>query len=290
MNGKTTLRLPEWFKVERRSGENYGRVRGLVSGHGLHTVCQEALCPNIWECWNSGTATFMILGERCTRDCRFCGVPAAVRPLRPDPAEPEKIAESAAALGLAWVVITSVTRDDLADYGAGHFSACVKAILDRCPGTSVELLIPDFRGEPRYLDTVAASGASVIAHNVETVPSLYGKVRPQADYARSLGVLKYLAETANGRYSVKSSIMVGLGETTEEVQAVLSDLAATGCASATIGQYLPPSKEHLSVERFYTPAEFSTLAEYAKKAGIDRVASGPLVRSSYMAHELAGGS
>ena len=288
MDLKTGTRLPDWFKVEVRSGDNFSRLKGLLDEHGLHTVCRGARCPNLWECWNAGTATFMILGDSCTRNCRFCGVPPArsVRP--PDPREPEKIAETAARLGLAWVVITSVTRDDMPDGGASHFQACVKAVRSRCPGTSVELLIPDFRGERRALETVAASGAAVIAHNVETVPRLYAEVRPEADYQRSLEVLSWLASHSEGRYTVKSSIMVGLGEETGEVLAVLGDLAQAGCSAATLGQYLPPSKKHLPVKKYYTPEEFTGLAEFAKKAGIPRVASGPLVRSSYLAHELAG--
>ena len=280
--------LPGWFKVRIHSGDNYKQVKGLLSGHGLHTVCQGARCPNIWECWNAGTATFMILGERCTRNCSFCGVPGTLSPAPPDPGEPVRIADSVSRLDLSWAVLTSVTRDDLPDYGAGHFAACVRAIHGRSPQCGVELLIPDFKGDKDALEAVACSGAEVLAHNVETVPRLYPQVRPEADYAVSLEVLKYLARTSKGRYTVKSSLMVGLGESLAELEEVLKELAGAGCEAVTLGQYLPPSREHYPVQRYYTPEEFETLAELARGSGIARVASGPRVRSSYLAHELAG--
>ena len=280
--------LPGWFKVRIHSGEKYGQVKGLLSGHGLHTVCQGARCPNIWECWNAGTATFMILGERCTRNCTFCGVPGTLSPTPPDPEEPGRIADSVSRLGLSWAVLTSVTRDDLPDYGAGHFNACVRAIHERSPLCGVELLIPDFKGDKEALDTVARSGAAVLAHNVETVLRLYPLVRPEADYAVSLSVLRYLAGKAKGRYTVKSSLIVGLGESLEELEKVLKNLAGAGCVAVTLGQYLPPSLEHYPVQRYYSPEEFEKLAELARGCGIARVASGPRVRSSYLAHELAG--
>jgi lipoic acid synthetase len=287
-NERRKERLPEWMTVKLDCGENYTRVRGLLRRHQLHTVCQSARCPNQWECWNQGTATFMVLGGVCTRGCKFCGVPPASRPAAPDPGEPAAVAEAVAELELNWAVVTSVTRDDLPDGGAGHFAACVAEIRKLRPECGVELLIPDFGGSGDSLRIVAASGADVIGHNVETVPRLYERVRPEADYGRSLDVLRKLVELSGGTFSVKSSLMVGLGETEEEIAAVMSDLAADGCDSATLGQYLPPSKNHLPVERYYTPEEFDRLADIARAAGIAKVASGPKVRSSYMAHNLQG--
>lgn len=281
-------RLPGWFKVRIHSGENYSRVKGLISAHGLNTVCQVARCPNIWECWNSGTATFMILGSRCTRHCRFCGIPPTRSPSPPDPAEPEKIADSVERLGLSWAVLTSVTRDDLPDYGADQFARCVKLIHHRRPQCGVELLIPDFKGDREALKVVATSGARVLAHNVETVPRLYPEVRPEADYRVSLAVLEFLAGKSNGTFRVKSSLIVGLGERFDEIGSVLEDLAAAGCSAVTLGQYLAPSRKHYPVRKYYTPDEFEQMARMARESGIERVASGPLVRSSYQAHRLAG--
>ena len=286
--GRRQERLPKWLTVKLDCGENYTRVRGLLRRHQLHTVCQSARCPNQWECWNQGTATFMVLGGVCTRGCKFCGVPPTSRPAPPDPGEPKAVAEAVAELELSWAVVTSVTRDDLPDGGAGHFAACVAEIRKLRPECGVELLIPDFAGNEDSLRTVAESGADVIGHNVETIPRLYPPVRPDADYARSLDVLRRLVELSGGAFSVKSSLMVGLGENEEEIARVMSDLAATGCDSATIGQYLPPSKKHLPVERYYSPEEFNRLADIARSAGIAKVASGPKVRSSYMAHHLQG--
>ncbi len=288
--GETARRrkLPDWLTVRLDCGENYTRVRGLLGKHRLNTVCREARCPNQWECWNKGTATFMVLGNVCTRGCRFCGVPAARHLSAPDPGEPAAVARAVAELELNWAVITSVTRDDLPDGGAEHFAACVREITSRSPGCGVELLIPDFGGDNEALSTVAGSGADVIGHNVETVPRLYGSVRPEADYRRSLDVLRTLVRLAEQKYSVKSSLMIGLGENEQEIESVLSEIAATGCDSVTLGQYLPPSKKHLRVERYYTPAEFDKLGRAARRAGIAKVASGPKVRSSYLAHQLQG--
>ncbi len=283
-----TRKLPDWLTVKLGCGENYTRIRNLLSKHKLNTVCQGARCPNQWECWNQGTATFMVLGDVCTRGCRFCGVPPTTSPLPPDPGEPSAVAQAVAELELNWAVITSVTRDDLPDGGAEHFAACVREIRARIPGCGVELLIPDFGGDRELLATVAVSGADVIGHNVETVPRLYASARPQADYGRSLDVLRTLVELGAGRFSVKSSLMLGLGETEEEIKSVLHDIAATGCDSATLGQYLQPSKQHLAVERYYTPEEFDRLGDTARRAGIAKVASGPKVRSSYLAHQLQG--
>ncbi|MBW7998427.1 MAG: lipoyl synthase [Candidatus Glassbacteria bacterium] len=290
---KSTIRerrLPDWLSVRLDRGENYTRVRGLLRKHRLNTVCQGARCPNQWECWNQGTATFMILGGLCTRGCTFCGVPPDAGPGAVDPGEALAVARAVAELELDWTVITSVTRDDLPDGGAGHFAACVAETRRLSPECGVELLIPDFGGDTDSLRTVAESGAVVIGHNVETVPRLYGRVRPQADYNRSLDVLCRLVRLGEGRYSVKSSLMVGLGESEDEIGEVLDDLAATGCDTLTLGQYLRPSKNHLKVERYYTPGEFDRLAETARSRGIAKVASGPKVRSSYMAHQLQGRS
>jgi len=281
--------LPEWFKVRVHSGEQFRKIRRMCKERGLNTVCVSAGCPNIWECWNSGTATFMILGHACTRDCTFCRVPGAKSPARVDPEEPRKVAEMIERLELSWAVVTSVTRDDLADGGAGAFAECVRSIHRARSRCGVEILIPDFAGNTRALDTVISSSPQVIAHNVETVPRLYATVRPQADYLRSLKILEYVAEKSEGNFMVKSSLMVGLGETDSEIRAVIGDLARCGCRVMTIGQYLPPSKKHHPVARYYTPEEFDLLAETARRAGIRQVAAGPLVRSSYQAHRLAVG-
>jgi len=282
--------LPEWFRVQVRSGESYSRLSRLLAKQGLNTVCQGARCPNIWECWNHGTATLMILGAACTRDCRFCGVPHLASPAAPDPAEPEQAAEAVESLNLGWAVITSVTRDDLQDGGAEHFARTVTAIHARRPACGVEILIPDLRGNRDALTAVAGCGAQVIAHNLETVPRLYPKARPQADYALSLEVLRYLAEISGGRYRVKSSLILGLGESEDELRPVFDDLVGAGVTALTLGQYLPPGKKHLAVERYWSPEEFDCLAGVARAAGIGHVAAGPLVRSSYHAHELAGRS
>jgi lipoyl synthase len=281
--------LPEWFKVRIHSGEQYGRISRMLEHGGLNTVCRGAGCPNIWECWNSGTATLMLLGDSCTRNCTFCGVPACRAPSAPDPEEPRKAARMIEQLELSWAVLTSVTRDDLPDGGASVFAECVKLIHGSLPDCGVEVLIPDFAGSTAALDTVIAGGPQVIAHNVETVPRLYCAARPQADYNRSLKVLEYLSGKSDGNYAVKSSLMVGLGEREDEILRVIRDLARYGCRAMTIGQYLPPSKKHHPVARYYSPEEFDQLAEKAREEGISHIASGPLVRSSYQAHSLAKG-
>ena len=279
--------LPEWFKVRIHSGEQYGRISRMLENGGLNTVCKGAGCPNIWECWNSGTATLMILGNSCTRNCTFCGIPVCRNPSAPDPEEPEKVAKMIAQLGLSWAVLTSVTRDDLQDGGASVFAECVKLIHAALPDCGVEVLIPDFTGSTTALDTVIACKPQVIAHNMETVPRLYSAARPQADYNRSLGVLEYAAGKSDGNYMVKSSLILGLGEREDEILGVISDLARCGCSAMTIGQYLPPSRKHHPMARYYSPEEFDRLAEKAREAGISHVASGPLVRSSYRAYDLA---
>jgi len=269
------LRLP--------SGPAYERVRGLIAAGGLHTVCQEARCPNAWECFSRQTATFLILGGCCTRDCRFCNVPSGV-PLPPDPDEPRRVAEAAGLLGLEHVVVTSVTRDDLPDGGASHFAAAIRAIRERLPSARVEVLIPDFAGDPKALATVVAAGPDVLNHNLETVARLYPRVRPQAGYRRSLELLER-AGRLDAALPTKSGLMLGLGETREEVLQAIGDLRRAGCRLLTLGQYLRPSPRHLPVTRYLPPEAFDLLKEQALAMGFDAVASAPLVRSSYRAGE-----
>lgn len=271
------------------TGKAYADTHGLVEKHGLRTVCQSARCPNVFECFSKKTATFLILGGQCTRACAFCNIghsPQTSLP-PPDPDEPRRVALAALELGLAHAVVTSVTRDDLPDGGAGHFAATVAALREAYAQAgsrlSVELLIPDFQGDPQALALVLAAAPDVLNHNVETAPRLYPLIRPQADYARSLELLRRAA--ASGA-TAKSGLMVGLGERDEEVEAVLADLAAAGCGLITIGQYLPPSREHLAPERYVEPATFERYAVVAKALGVPQVHSGPLVRSSYHAAEF----
>lgn len=254
-------------------------MQALIAGEGLHTVCQEARCPNLWECYARNTATFLILGDRCTRDCRFCAV-AHGTPAPPDPEEPERVARAAAEMGLSYVVITSVTRDDLADGGAAHFAAAIAAVRRHLPQARVEVLIPDFQGRPEALSTVIRAAPDVINHNVETVPRLYPQVRPQADYRRSLALLGRIA--ASG-IPAKSGLMLGLGERAEEVRSVLEELCRAGCRILTLGQYLQPSPAHLPVAAWVPPEEFEAWRRLALAIGFDEVASAPLVRSSYRA-------
>jgi lipoic acid synthetase len=286
---------PDWLKVRLKTNEEFHRVQKLVEGLSLHTVCQEARCPNIHECWCLGTATFLIMGDICTRHCGFCSVEKG-RPAPLDPAEPDRIARAVETLSLDFAVITSVDRDDLPDQGAGHFVATIHAVKSRVPHCKVEVLIPDFNGDPGRLETVLAAGPDVLAHNIETVKHLYARVRPIADYENSLAVLAEAAhyrDRGKLRISVKSGIMVGLGETMSQILETLADIAATGCDIMTIGQYLSPRKRSLPVERFYTPPEFEQLRQQALELGFKYVESGPLVRSSYHAREqeesIAGG-
>lgn len=254
---------------------------------GLHTVCQEAGCPNIWECFSSNTATFMIMGDQCTRSCRFCAVgQGPVAPL--DAKEPEKVAKAAQSLGLKYVVVTSVTRDDLPDGGAGVFAKTTAAIRKQIPGVQIEVLVPDFQGNAAAINRVVSAGPDVLNHNIETVPRLYTSVRPEADYHRSLELLKQVREQAP-QMPTKSGIMLGLGETTGEIEAVLKDLRRVGCVILTLGQYLQPSKDHLAIHRFVTPEEFNDWRSRGLAMGFSEVASGPLVRSSYHARELFKG-
>jgi len=276
-------RLPEWFRVRFTDQGDFRDVRGLIKGLRLHTVCEEAHCPNLGECWSHRTATFMILGEICTRACRFCAV-ATGRPAPPDPDEPERVADAAAGMNLRHVVVTSVARDDLPDGGAGHFAAVIRAIRSRLPDTTVEVLIPDFQGSRESLAVVMDAQPDVLNHNVETVRRLQRAVRAKAFYERSLGVLR-MAKELEPDTATKSGMMVGVGETMDEVEETLRDLRAVGVDLLTVGQYLRPSEKHLPLARYYTPDEFLAIGVLARQLGFRHVASAPLVRSSYHAHE-----
>jgi lipoic acid synthetase len=281
-----TRRRPEWLKVRLRTDESFRRVRSMVAELELNTVCTEARCPNIYECWNAGTATFMILGDTCTRRCGFCSVHSG-RP-RPgvDPREPDHVAEAVARLGLRHAVITSVDRDDLPDAGARHFHEVVLAVRGRSPRCAVEVLTPDFKGRPGALDVVLDASPEVFAHNVETVPRLYRTARPGSRYRGSVRLLEAAArrrERERSALRVKSSLMLGLGERDDEVLDVLRDLRGAGVDVVTLGQYLQPTKEHLPVQRFVPPRAFEALRDAGLALGFLHVESGPLVRSSYHA-------
>jgi lipoic acid synthetase len=281
-------RHPPWIKVRAPRGERYERLKAILHREKLHTVCEEAECPNMGECWGHGTATFMLLGDVCTRGCRFCAVGKG-RPEPLDPAEPERIARVVETLELDFAVLTSVDRDDLPDQGAGHFARTIEAIRRRLPGCGIEALIPDFRGEPECVARVAASPLTVLAHNIETVPRLYRSVRPGARYERSLRVLEMAKRFAgSGALLTKASLILGLGEERSELEDVFSDLRDHGCDIVTLGQYLRPSREQLPVERYLMPEEFAELRQAALRFGFRQVVSGPLVRSSYHAWEAAG--
>ncbi len=287
--GPSAPRHPAWIKVRAPGGKRYEHLKGVLRGHGLHTVCEEAGCPNVGECWGHGTATFLLMGDICTRGCRFCSVSKG-RPEPLDPGEPDRIAEVIEALGLDFAVLTSVDRDDLPDQGAGHIARTIEAIRRRLPGCGVEALIPDFRGERACVERVARAPLTVLAHNVETVPRLYRRVRPGARYERSLGVLAAAKErAASPEMLTKSSLMLGLGEERSEVEDVFSDLRDHGCDILTLGQYLRPSQEELPVERYLPPEEFDELRQGALGFGFRQVVSGPLVRSSYHAWEALEG-
>ena len=260
-----------------------GKTRGVLQAHALTTVCEESACPNRSECYARGTATLMILGDICTRSCRFCNVKTG-RGAPPDPTEPTRVAAAVKALGLRYAVITSVDRDDLADYGSGHFVAVVEAIREAAPEAKIELLTPDFRGDEAALGRIVACGADKLAHNEETVRRLSPAIRPQSDYDRSLEVLRYYAAHFDG--PVKSSLMVGLGEEEGEIIETMKDLYDAGVRELTIGQYLQPTPRHHPVQRYYPPEFFEILREKARKIGFDAVASGVLVRSSYYAEKL----
>ena len=281
---QTAARRPDWLKVRLPAGENYFELKGLMRGLGLHTVCESARCPNIGECWHHRTATFMILGELCTRRCGFCAVPKGKPAGEVDGEEPVRVAEAAASMGLKYVVVTSVDRDDLKDGGSMIFAQTIQALRERIPSCQVEVLIPDFRGDDEALGTVLRARPDILNHNTETVPRLYPVARRGSRYDRTLRLLRRSREIAP-EIPTKSGLMVGLGETFDETCGVLNDMAAAGVGIVTIGQYLRPSREQLPVARFYTPEEFADLKEYGENAGIRHVESGPLVRSSYHAHE-----
>jgi lipoic acid synthetase len=270
---------PSWLKVKVPAGEGYSRLKDLVNGHGLHTVCEEARCPNMAECWNAGTATFMILGDVCTRSCGFCAVKTG-RPPGLDLQEPLRVAEAIRTMKVRHAVITSVNRDELPDGGAAIFAETIRDTRRLCPGTKIEVLIPDFRGVAWALQIIVDARPDILGHNTETVPRLYARVRPQARYERTLELLE---RSRRAGMVTKSGLMLGLGETTEEVLAVMSDLHRAGVAILTLGQYLQPTREHLRVERFVHPDEFRALREKGIAIGFRHVESGPLVRSSYHA-------
>jgi len=282
--GRTPSGKPKWLRRSLPTGPEYEKVRNLLKGHALTTVCQEAKCPNQFECYGQGTATFMILGEKCTRNCRFCAVGHPPESL-PDPVEPERVAEAVTLLGLRYAVVTSVSRDDLPDGGAALFAETIAAIRVRRPNTLVEVLIPDLQGNHRALSTILEAGPDVLNHNIETVARLYPEVRPQAEYTRSLKLLRRVKES-HPHIPTKSGIMLGLGETIAEVEETWYDLQTAGCDILTMGQYLQPSAEHLPVQRFLPPEEFEGLAEKALALGFAGVAAGPFVRSSYQAESL----
>jgi lipoic acid synthetase len=284
MSGETAApgrRLPPWLKVPAPGGTEFLETRATVKTLGLHTVCEEARCPNIGECWSHRTATVMLLGDTCTRNCGFCAVGHG-RPLAVDPDEPTRVAEAVERLGLRHVVVTSVNRDDLPDGGAGHFAQTARAIKARVPEARVEVLVPDFQGSLAAVRTVVAAPIDILNHNVETVPRLYKRVRPGAKYERSLALLG-AARAARRDCLTKAGLMLGLGETSAEIDRVFLDLRDADCDILTLGQYLRPSAGHLPVERFVPPDEFTLLRQRALEAGFRHVEAGPLVRSSYHA-------
>jgi lipoic acid synthetase len=277
--------LPDWLKVKLRKGELSREVREMVGRADLHTVCQSAMCPNLGECFGSGTATFLLMGERCTRNCSFCAVPSGTpEPLDFD--EPERVAKAADQLGLDYVVLTSVTRDDIPDGGASHFAAAIEAVRRARPGARIEVLVPDFGGSRQCIQRVLAAGPFVLNHNVETVKRLQAAIRPQASYETSLGLLSAAAEIAP-ETPTKSGLMVGLGETDDEVVDALKDLVGVGVAIVTIGQYLRPSPRHAAIDRYVHPDAFARYEQVGRKLGLKQVFAGPFVRSSYHAEQAA---
>lgn len=277
---------PDWLKVSLKTGQNYKDVASLITDNSLHTVCQEARCPNIYECWNDRTATFMILGDICTRHCGFCSVKKGI-PGAADPNEPDNVANAAQKMNLDYAVVTSVDRDDMPDEGAIHFAKTIKAIRRALPECKIEVLIPDFNGRRELLDIVLDAEPEVLAHNIETVKALYRRVRPVAEYKQSLKILeeatKYREENGSTKLRTKCGIMLGLGETRNQLLDTIKDIADTGCDIITIGQYLSPKRNALQVERFYTPEEFNEIRDRAYEFGLKHVESSPLVRSSYKA-------
>ncbi len=285
---KPRIGMPAWIRARAPNAPEVARLKAILREQGLHTVCEEASCPNLGECFRHGTATFMILGDLCTRRCPFCDVGHGT-PLPPDPEEPRRLAETVAAMGLRYVVVTSVDRDDLRDGGAAHFAACIRALRERSPATRIEILTPDFRGRlEAALDILAAEPPDVMNHNLETVPRLYKACRPGADYAHSLRLLSEFKARVPG-VPTKSGIMLGLGETDAEALAVMRDLRAHGADMLTVGQYLQPSEHHLPVERYVTPEQFAEFERAAAELGFRNAACGPMVRSSYHADRQAAG-
>jgi lipoic acid synthetase len=279
-------KLPPWIRVKVSAGESKDMVESLIGEYKLHTVCQSAKCPNLCECWHKQTATFMILGGECTRNCTFCAVNHSKSPWPPDPAEPAKIAEAANAMKLRYVVVTSVTRDDLPDGGASHFAKTIREIKKKIPSAKVEVLTPDFGGNIDNLKLVTDAGPDVFNHNIETVERLSRKIRSGADFRRSLLVLKSAFELGKGKFSVKSGLMVGLGETDSEIEETIREIRKTGAEILTIGQYLPPTSKHRHLDRYVHPDIFEKWKKLAEDLGFRSVASGPLVRSSYNAENF----
>lgn len=278
---------PAWLRRKLPTGADYEKIRRMIDSGQLHTVCQEANCPNQFECFSAHAATFLIMGARCTRNCRFCNIDGG-NPGPLDSDEPRRVAEAAARMKLCYVVVTSVTRDDLPDGGAGHFAATIDALKKEIAGVQIEVLIPDFQGSPKALQTVLEAGPDVLNHNMETVRRLYSSVRPQADYDRSLKLLARVNPLAPS-IPAKSGIMLGLGETMPEVQQVIRDIYDTGCRMLTIGQYLRPTAEHLPVVEYIPPETFEQWRQFALQTGFIKVASGPFVRSSYHAGAMYSG-
>jgi len=281
-----SAKKPPWLKVPFPGGERYSWIKKRAANLNLSTVCEEANCPNIGECWNGGTATFMLMGDTCTRGCRFCSVKSAKNPGALDAEEPKKLAETVNNLALKYVVLTTVDRDDLPDQGASHIARCIRSTQRACPEMLIEMLMPDFQGKTELVQQVINARPAVLAHNLETVRSLTGKVRDsRASYDQSLDVLRYLKQQCPDGYT-KSSLMLGVGESRTETLQAMKDLRDAGVDFLTIGQYLQPSKKHLKVEKFMHPDEFDELALQGDKMGFEYVASGPLVRSSYKAAEF----
>ncbi|WP_026079928.1 lipoyl synthase [Spirulina subsalsa] len=276
---------PEWLRVKAPQWQRVGSVKEILRDLGLNTVCEEASCPNIGECFNAGTATFLIMGPACTRACPYCDIDFEKKPQALDPLEPLNLAEAVSRLRLNHVVITSVNRDDLPDGGATQFKRCIEAVRKMSPQTTIEVLIPDFCGNWEALKIVLEAAPEVLNHNTETVPRLYRRVRPQGDYERSRQLLQLVRQLAPQIYT-KSGIMVGLGETDEEVRQVMADLRAVDCDILTIGQYLQPTQKHLGVQEFVTPEQFDAWRDYGESIGFLQVVSSPLTRSSYHAGEV----
>jgi len=274
-------RLPPWFKVQAKTGPDYLDIKQTMDRLKLHTICEEARCPNRWECWNARTATFLILGDICTRRCHYCSVETG-RPLAIDRAEPRRVAEAVRALCLRHAVITSVNRDELEDGGASIFADTIRQIRLLSPGCTIEVLIPDFEGNETALATVCAEKPEILNHNIETVRRLFPSIRPQGKYQRSI---ELLGQAKDVGVRTKSGLILGMGETMDEVREVMRDLRSVGCDIMTIGQYLQPTRTHLSVARFYDPGEFALLKEEGRALGFTHVESGPLVRSSYHAEQ-----